>query len=173
MKHSLLLSLFLMLPIHAMKTENPKNDPHTQLLAEASEHHVAKRQSSIRNKLIATGLISLLAGAGVAANTINAHNAFEYTDSQILPYTPVLPANNATCTYQERDTTIWDDQCFIARTAIPAEYCDCEQPSCKIILQECQEKDPFKQQVLNTSVTALVAQIGAWLVGILAILHIN
>lgn len=180
MKLILALSLCLMLPMHAMDRE--KNDPHTHLLAQATEASAQKIKNARRKKIAAGVFITLLTIGGVALNGVSAYTSSQSATYQALPYTDQLPLNNATCTYQATIATISPEEslpianpfgspeptfefeaCYANQTQIPSKYCDCKTPPCKVILETCQENNPSKEQiVVSASMGAILTQLCAW-----------
>jgi hypothetical protein len=169
MKSVLLLSLFLILPIHAM--ESQEDDQCTQFLMQSRKRHIDNKRyaSSFKKKVIATGVAALLATAGVVSNAVAIQKNFEPTHYQALPWMGApLPANNETCTYVARTTETWfnngnRNDCFVGRMRVPAQYCSCPSTHCPVIIQKCQEKDPLKQEVITTSSISLITLITGWL----------
>ncbi len=198
MKPTFVLSLFLVLPAHSMNTDtssqvdSEKGIPKLykeNLSFPISKEPMLKPTNDRRKKIIATALITLLTSAGVASNVFSTYNAFEPVTHQVFPHTDQLPANNATCSYQESFAEnhrreaflsigytfheIKTRNCYANQAEIAEEYCECKNPPCKIILETCQDKDPVKNRIFNASIGAIVVQLGAWFASIRNMWHIN
>ena len=197
MKFTLVLSLFLMLPMHAMETDTPKQldsekgipELYKQDFSLPPSKKVMPESTGTRRKKIAAAFITLLAGASIASSSFSAYTAFEPVTHRAFPYTGQLPANNATCSYQETFAkTEWGEaflpiagtaqsiptkDCYANQHEIPEEYCACENPPCKVVLETCQENDPIKKQIVNASLLGIVAQMGAWATYVSNVWHNN
>lgn len=181
MKLILALSLCLALPAYAMDSE--KNDPHTHLLAQATEASAQKIKNH-RKKIAAAWFITLLTIGGVSLNGYNAFISYQPITHQAFPYANQLPLGNATCTYQAtvaqkyaqesslpianpfgspEGATSYTEGCFANETIIPDTYCNCATPPCKVILETCQDKDPSKENVVAASMGAIAVQLCAWI----------
>lgn len=192
MKHSLLLSLLCILPLHAMETEKTKDDAFAQLITEKGEPQTTKTiKQQMRKKVFATVLLSTLLVTGMGANALSARHSLELTNVELFPGNPPIRTE---CKYLPVDAWVTSSgSCTADGALVPKEFCECKEPYtpakhrfcptvweecqgvsyCPAMFQECPTSDQIKKPIIVSNVTSLVAQAAAWLAGMLGIWHSN
>lgn len=192
MKHSLLLSLLCILPLHAMEHEKIKDDAFAHLITQKGEPQPTKIiKAQMRKKVLATVLLSTLITAGMGASALSARHTLDLTNVELFPGTPLIRPG---CKYLPVDAWVTESgSCTADGALVPKEFCECKEPYtpakhrfcpetwsdcqnisyCPAMFQECPAEDIIKKPIIVPNITALVTQAAAWLVGMIGIWHSN
>ena len=120
MKFTLALSLFLMLPIHAMETDTRKQLDSENGIPELYKNESARpartsMSSGTRKKIGATALISLIALGGIATNASQLVKVAPTNDIRLMPPHQLFPTPDiyASCKYYEKTSDLIGAQCYV------------------------------------------------------------